>query len=235
MTDAGTDARVQVEAEADAPSAGPADIAPDASGGGGAADAEDLALVERAREGDTDAFDELFRRYRDKVYGVVWGYVKNRDDALDVTQDAFLKAYRKLGSFRGRSKFFTWVTQIAINRAIDVRRKHMRRKDVQLGEHHDRDDARRRPGRSPASRPPEAGVQDEELKQKYQEAVDSLGEKHRTVFLLHTTEKLAYKEIAATLGISIGTVMSRLHYARKKLQKALEGYIDDDPRRRRKG
>ncbi len=193
---------------------------------------DEATLLARARAGDADAFEALFRRYRERVYRVVWGYVRNEEDALDVTQDAFLKAYRKLAAFEGKSSFFTWVTQIAINRAIDVSRKRKRRKDIPLEQSHDRGEASRLPGRSPPSRPPSAGVEQEELERLFRRALESLSDKHRTVFLLHTQQGLAYKEIARTLDISIGTVMSRLHYARKRLQRALGAYLGPDPRRR---
>ncbi|RME70861.1 MAG: sigma-70 family RNA polymerase sigma factor [Planctomycetota bacterium] len=192
----------------------------------------DAELVEQARGGETAAFETLFERYRDRVYRVVYGYVGNREDALDVTQEAFLKAYQKLAGFKGEARFSTWVTQIAIHRAIDVRRRRKRRKASSLEEQHDRDDLARLPGRGSPRRGPGARLEEAEFEQKLREALEQLSDKHRTVFLLHTQQGLAYKEIAATLGISIGTVMSRLFYARKKLQKALEDYLGPAARAR---
>lgn len=184
---------------------------------------EDLRLIEATLAGDMAAFETLFTRCRDKVYAVVYGYVHDKDDALDITQDAFVKSYRKLDTFGGRSSFFTWVTQIAINLAIDHTRKRKRRRVIQLEEHMS---AERR--LAAASEPPKPGAEllDAELKARYEAALAELSDKHRTVFVLHTVEGLAYKEIAEVLGISIGTVMSRLHYARKRLQGLLSGYLD---------
>ncbi|GIW71210.1 MAG: RNA polymerase sigma factor [Planctomycetota bacterium] len=209
------------------PAAGAGDEQAGAKPGAGAQpepDADAEALVEQARAGSTEAFEELFRRYRDKVFGVVFGYVRDREDALDITQDAFLKAYRHLDRFAGRSGFFTWVTQIAINRAIDVRRRRMRRKVIALPERAEPEHNPRLPRRGEAP-PVGERLEEQELRERYLRALDRLSEKHRTVFILHTVEGLAYKEIARVLGISIGTVMSRLHYARKNLQRELEGYL----------
>jgi RNA polymerase sigma-70 factor (ECF subfamily) len=184
--------------------------------------AEDAAHVERARRGDSDAFAILFEKYREKVYRVVYGYVHDKDDALDIAQEAFIKAFKNLDAFEGKSGFYTWLTQIAINLAIDARRRRARKKVVPL---EDFMDPREKFGGSAPPPPPERRATDMELRERYFEALEELSEKHRTVFLLHTVEGMAYKEIAEALEISIGTVMSRLHYARKKLQELLADYL----------
>jgi RNA polymerase sigma-70 factor (ECF subfamily) len=184
--------------------------------------AEDLGLIERARRGDSSAFAALFEKYREKLYRVVYGYVHDKDDALDIAQEAFIKAFRNLEAFEGKSSFYTWLTQIGINLAIDARRRRSRRKIVPL---EDFMDPQEKLGGSSPPQPPERHVAEMELRERYFEALEQLSEKHRTVFLLHTVEGMAYKEIAEALEISIGTVMSRLHYARKKLQDLLADYL----------
>jgi RNA polymerase sigma-70 factor (ECF subfamily) len=186
-----------------------------------AARAEDLALIDRALGGDSSGFAALFEKYREKIYRVVYGYVHDKDDALDVTQEAFIKAFKSLSTFERESGFYTWLTRIAINLAIDHRRKRARSKVIPLEDYMD-----------PPSRPggggapdPRRRLEDRELKERYFRALEELSEKHRTVFLLHTVEDMAYKDIAEMLDISIGTVMSRLHYARKRLQELLGDYL----------
>ena len=182
---------------------------------------EDFQKVEEALAGDPESYEFLFNKYRNKIYRVVYGYVYNQDDALDITQDAFLKAFQSLHTFRRKAGFYTWLCQIAINKAIDFKRKKKRRQTSQLQEFVSSEDSAIGPSVTPPDRPVEA----EELQQGFVEALDQLSEKHRTVFLLNTVENLSYKEIAEALGISIGTVMSRLHYARKRLQKLLKEYL----------
>ena len=184
--------------------------------------AEDQGLVERARKGDNAAFALLFEKYREKVFRVSFGYLHDKEEALDITQEAFIKAFKSLAGFEGKSGFYTWLTQIAINLAIDARRKRARRKVVALEDYMD---PREKLGGSAPPQSPEARVAEKELRERYFEALEQISEKHRTVFLLHTVEGMAYKEIAEALEISIGTVMSRLHYARKHLQDLLGEYL----------
>lgn len=185
--------------------------------------AEDGALIDRALASDAKAYEELFEKYREKVYRVIFGYVHDKDEALDIAQEAFIKAFKNLPSFERESGFYTWLTRIAINLAIDFRRKRARRKVIALEDYMD---PQARPhGAGSTPRDPAHGVQDKELKEAYFRALEVLSEKHRTVFLLHTVEGMAYKEIAASLDISIGTVMSRLHYARKHLQELLAEHL----------
>jgi len=184
---------------------------------------EDGLLIDRALRGDGSAHATLFEKYREKIFRTVFGYVHDKDDALDVTQEAFIKAFRSLSSFERESGFYTWLTRIAINLAIDLRRKKARKKAIPLEEF--MDPAVKPTGHGSLAPDPTRGPLDKELRERYLEALDTLSEKHKTVFVLHTVEGLAYKEIAATLEISIGTVMSRLHYARKHLQELLQDYL----------
>jgi RNA polymerase sigma-70 factor (ECF subfamily) len=183
-------------------------------------DHEDIVQVEAFLAGDRKAFEFLFDKYREKVYSIAYRFVRNREDALEVTQEVFLRVYLGLAKFKTNSKFFTWLYRITVNRAIDFSRSRKARPTVRLepaaleawGE---------RPGNR--SRPPDPMelAQEKELEERLLRAVELLSPKHRSVFLLHACENLSYKEIAAVLGCNLGTVMSRLFYARQRLQEIL--------------
>ncbi|MEZ6184956.1 MAG: sigma-70 family RNA polymerase sigma factor [Planctomycetota bacterium] len=173
--------------------------------------AQDRDLIERALAGDKSAFEEIYERHRHAVYKVAFGMTRNAEDALDVVQETFLKAHKSLARFERRAALRTWLCQIAVHQGIDLgRRKKVRRADsledglVPSGEIGPRAEARER-----------------ELKAALQEALSKLSEKHRTVFLLYTVKGLSYREIATAVDCSVGTVMSRLFYARKNLQGLL--------------
>ena len=201
-----------------------------------ASDAEDLEKVRAFLSGDAQAFEFLFDKYREKVFGIAFRFLRNREDALEVTQEVFLRVYQGLAKFKTDSKFFTWLYRIATNRAIDVVRSKRARPTVELGDRRSSstrgDDGAPDLGLAeaipnPKSVDPSKVVEDRELEENLLEAVDKLSSKHRSVFLLHAVEQLPYKDIAEVLGCSIGTVMSRLFYARKKLQQhlATSGYL----------
>jgi RNA polymerase sigma-70 factor (ECF subfamily) len=196
--------------------------APDEAAARAASRAEDLGHIDRALAGEGRAFEALFEKYREKVYRVVFGYVHDKDDALDITQEAFIKAFKNLPGFERESGFYTWLTRIAINLAIDFRRRRARKKVVALEDYMDPE---AKIGGASGAPDPGRRLEERELRERYFEALEQLSEKHRTVFLLHTVEGMAYKEIANALEISIGTVMSRLHYARKRLQELLADYL----------
>ena len=193
-----------------------------------ASDAEDLAHVEAFIGGDAAAFEFLFDKYREKVYRLAFRFVRNKEDALEVTQEVFLRVYQNIEKFKTNSKFFTWLYRITSNRAIDFvrRRKSQPVKEVeqQFLEAHDS----HLPGRR-AQEEPSAEVEDRELGEKIEEAIAQLPDKHRTVFVLHAREHLSYKQIAEVVECNIGTVMSRLFYARKKLQEHLHRLGIDPP------
>jgi RNA polymerase sigma-70 factor, ECF subfamily len=182
-------------------------------------DEEDLIKVEEFLSGNIRGFEFLFDKYREKVFRIAYRFVRHKDDALEVTQEVFLKVYTSLARFKTDSKFFTWLYRVTVNRSIDFtrRRKSRRLQEIEPGQ---LEAQATLPGRSAARDPADLSAE-AELEEKLAQAVQSLSEKHRAVFLLHAMENLSYKEIAATLGCSIGTVMSRLFYARKKLQEIL--------------
>jgi RNA polymerase sigma-70 factor (ECF subfamily) len=183
-------------------------------------DEEDLAKVREFLGGDSHAFEFLFEKYRDRVYRIAYRFVRNKDDALDVAQDVFLRVYTGIKGFKTDSKFFTWLYRISTNRAIDFTRQKRSRAALGVETPLLEAEGRPLPGRS-SVRDPADLAEEKELDEKLARAVDGLSEKHRAVFTLHATENLSYREIAEVLGCSIGTVMSRLFYARKKIQETL--------------
>ncbi len=185
---------------------------------------EDLELIRRAREGDTDAYDRLVLKYRDRIYALAYNMTSNRHDAEDLVQDAFVRAYRSLGKFRGQSSFYTWIYRIAVNRAINFLKKRKRRQAPSL------DDVDGGIERDPAfvelsaRITPRREVNLNELQKKLNEALQKLSEKHRTVVVLHDIQGIPHEQISRMVGVSEGTVRSRLFYARKQLQGELAEY-----------
>ncbi|HEU4949378.1 MAG TPA: sigma-70 family RNA polymerase sigma factor [Candidatus Deferrimicrobiaceae bacterium] len=181
----------------------------------------DDALIRATLEGDEEAFRELMERYKGRAFGVAVGIVGNGDDALDVVQDSFIKAYYKLREFRFGSNFYTWFYRLLVNQAIDRWRKSARSAEVPLDESWlSEEDSP--PDAFTYPRTPEDLARNRELGDALQRAIASLPEYHRAVIVLREVEGMAYDEIAKTLGCSVGTVMSRLHYARGKLKEALK-------------
>ncbi len=182
--------------------------------------AADEAVVSRALEGDAGAFRQLFESYRMRAYRVAYRFLGNHEDALDAVQDAFIKAFRGLAGFERRAQFRTWLMRIVTNTCLDRRRA--RRSDLSTPMEPEVEETASVDGRphGAVDRPLDA-MQAEELRVALHEALGRLSEAHRTVFVLHAEEEMTYREIAETLGISEGTVMSRLFHARRNLQKIL--------------
>lgn len=197
------------------------------------ADAEDALLVDRSLNGDAQAFEQLFVKYRQRVFAVAWRLVGDEDAALDVVQDAFVRAYQELERLRGETRFFPWVRRIAVNLAIDKLRAVKRSKEVSLfarqadGEEDGREELTAVGQAMPERDADNPGRQAElsEFSSDLSTALQQLSDTHRAVFMLHAAEGMSYKEIAETLGCNIGTVMSRLFYARKRLQELLGAHL----------
>lgn len=190
----------------------------------------DLDLVKRAQSGDARAFDTLVTRYRGRVYSMTYHLVQNESDAWDLAQDAFIKAWRALPQFKLDSSFYTWLYRIAHNCAYDWLRK---RKIDSAGEF---DDNRvdHQPDPTAEAVPhaftrPDKAMANAELGARIRAAVARLSEEHRTAILLREVEGMPYDEIAKVMQTSIGTVMSRLFYARKKLQELLKDAYEPEP------
>lgn len=188
-------------------------------------DQTDSELVDLARSGDRDAARELVERYQRRVLGVVIGMVRNPADAQEVVQETFVRAFRNLHGFKGDSSFYTWLYRIAVNQAIDLQRRESRRSSIEFDESVSVEDGPFEPlglgGKAGGENPFDA-VRNRELGSKIFEAIEGLTPDHRAVILLREIEGLSYEEISDTLDCSLGTVMSRLHYARKKLQSRLK-------------
>ena len=187
-----------------------------------------IALVRRAEDGDDDAFAEIFRRYRGKVYRTCFRFTRDHDETMDLVQTTFIKAHRSLASYREEASFATWISRIATNCAIDASRAKKREGRVELNDEIGEETAVGAEGLAPsAGASPRGAALNAELGVAIQSAVEQLSEKHRTVFTLHCVDGMPYQEIADTLEISIGTVMSRLFHARRYLRRSLAGYLGD--------
>lgn len=175
----------------------------------------DELLVRRARDGEPAAYAELFRRHRDGAYRLAYRQLGNEQDALDVVQEAMIKAFSALGDFDGRSGFHTWLMRIVSNTSLDWGRRRNRRPSIQMG------DAAGGPNGSlePATEDdPSRGIRQHDLRRVLERALDRLSPTVRTTFVLFAESGLSYKEISEIQEIPIGTVMSRIHSARAKLQ-----------------
>jgi RNA polymerase sigma-70 factor (ECF subfamily) len=172
--------------------------------------------VNAARHGELEAFEELVFRHRDPIYARAFSMTRNEDDAVDLSQEAWIKGWQRLGQFQGESSFTTWMTRIVINLCLDHLRRQKRHRTDSIEELDDEGGGVER--QMPVvTVNPTAGLERAELRKKIDEALDQLSAEHRTVLVLHEFEDLEYKEIAKTVGCSMGTVMSRLFYARRKM------------------
>jgi len=185
----------------------------------------DAALVKRAKRGDLGAYDELVRRYQERIYSAMYHMTSNHEDATDLTQESFIKAYRALKSFKGNSSFFTWVYRIAINKAINFLKqrkqgRQMSLNDLDLNAEHDPDLVALISDRTPRRQAALA-----ELQVRLNEAMQRLSEPHRLVVTLHDIEGLPHEEIGRIMDCNVGTVRSRLFYARQQLQAFLADYV----------
>lgn len=186
----------------------------------------DLILVLRVQAGEVARFDDLVRKYRERVWGVIYHMTSNREDAADLTQDAFIKAFQSINRFQGQSAFFTWLYRIAVNGTLNHLQKAKLRRFFSLEKIRDEEpvanllDQLADPGSS-SDRQACLG----ELQQKLNEAMQKLSIKHRTVVTLFEIDGLSHEEIAEITGTSVGTVRSRLHYAKQLLQNDLKDYL----------
>lgn len=207
-----------------------------ASNGNGApeghAGKDDHDLVQRVQAGDSAAFRALYDKYHRRAFAVAMGVVKNQDDALDVVQEAFVKVHKNIHKFQGSSSFYTWLYRIVMNASIDHVRKVSRRKNLDFDERalHEESEvagdgalvptvSNANPGRAALRR---------ELGDSIRAALESLPEHHRAVIVLREIEGMSYEEMAESLGVPKGTIMSRLFHARKKMQAALAPYLSGE-------
>jgi RNA polymerase sigma-70 factor (ECF subfamily) len=187
----------------------------------------DMVIVRQVQAGDVAAFDRLIEKYRERVYGIVYHMTSNREDAADLTQDAFIKAFQSIQRFGGQSSFFTWLYRIAVYSTVTHLRKMRLRTFFSL----DQIDTE-----APVSKEIIAALTDKtgadrgtyvrELQEKLNDAMQKLSIKHRTVVTLFEIDGLSHQEIAEVMSCSVGTVRSRLHYAKQLLQNELQPYMN---------
>lgn len=182
--------------------------------------ADDAELVHSAEKGNMEAYEELVHRHRDKIYARAFSMLRNEEEALDVSQEAWVKGWQRLKQFQGNSTFTTWMTRICINLCLDLLRKKKRQKTDSI------DQMDEEVGGFERKLPvedinPTGGMELLELRQEIDKAMEKLSSDHRTVLILHEFEQMEYREIAKSMQCSIGTVMSRLFYARKRLARIL--------------
>jgi RNA polymerase sigma-70 factor (ECF subfamily) len=187
---------------------------------------DDQELVAAVRNGDSDAFRTLFERYNRRAYALAFGVLRHQDDALDVVQDAFIKAHKYLDKFEGNSSFYTWLYRIVMNLSIDHIRKHRRAMPVELDETRIEDEADdallpRILGGNPAR-----ALVDKQIRARIDQALDELSDNHRSVLVMRELEGLSYEDMAQAMSCSKGTIMSRLFHARRNMQKRLLDLID---------
>jgi len=182
--------------------------------------AEDQTLVRAAQGGDMSAFEELVARHRDKIYARAYTMMRNEEEAIDLSQEAWVKGWQRLRQFQGESSFGTWMTRIVINLCLDQLRKQKRQRTDSIEEMSEESGGVER--QMPVvTINPTAGLERGELRQRIDRALGQLSHEHRTVLVLHEFEEMEYKEIAKAMGCSIGTIMSRLFYARRKMAALL--------------
>ena len=186
---------------------------------------EEMVLVKRALKGDLSAYDDLVRRYQERIYATIYHLTSNHEDANDLAQEAFIKAFQALKSFKGGSSFYTWVYRIAVNKTINFLKQrknkaHMSLDDLDFNAEHDPDLVALISDKTPRR---EAGLA--ELQEKLNAAMQKLSEPHRLVVTLHDVQGLSHEEIAKIMDCNAGTVRSRLFYARQQLQAYLSDYL----------
>ena len=193
-----------------------------------AGEPDDVELVKRCQAGDSSAFNDLITRYRSKVFTMIYGMVQNEQDAWDLAQEGFLKAWKSIHRFKGESSFYTWLYRIMTNVTIDsLRRKGVRGEaefDDRIAPVNVEPGSRTTPSSSPL---PNKKLEFQEIRGRIDEAIAKLSPEHRAVIVMKEIEDLQYSEIAEILSCSLGTVMSRLFYARKKLQSLLRDLYEN--------
>jgi RNA polymerase sigma-70 factor (ECF subfamily) len=193
---------------------------------GGSDSIDDKELVARAQGGDSEAFRVLFERYHRRAYSLALGVVRNPDDALDVVQEAFIKAHRHLAKFEGTSSFYTWLYRIVMNLSIDHIRKHKRARHVDFN-----DSIGHADGEGPVGddsllprilgQNPGKAMERKEIREQISKALAGLSDNHRAVLIMREFEGLSYEQMAEAMSCSKGTIMSRLFHARRNMQKQL--------------
>ncbi len=193
----------------------------DSSNGG----VDDLTLARRAQDGDTAAYEVLMRKYQQRIYATLYNMTSNHEDANDLTQDTFIKAYQALKSYKGDAGFYTWVYRIAVNKTLNFLKQrknkfHISLNDIDFNAENDPDLVA-----LVSEKTPRRDADLTELQEKLNEAMQKLSETHRLVVTLHDIQGMSHDEIGKIMGCNPGTVRSRLFYARQQLQAFLTNYL----------
>lgn len=179
-------------------------------------------LVGLARGGDEEAFGELVKAFHGRVYGVIYRMVNNAEDARELAQQAWVKAWQRLGSYKGDAQFFTWMYRIAVNAVLDEARRAARRREVSLDEAPEREPRPAVEWQPPSDVRPDRGIERDEVWRAFEAALQKLSPEHRAALILREVEGLSYREIGQAMKCRTGTVMSRIFYARREMQRMLK-------------
>ncbi|MEM7673473.1 MAG: sigma-70 family RNA polymerase sigma factor [Verrucomicrobiota bacterium] len=185
----------------------------------------DSALVSRVQEGDVSAFDILVARHRERLFSIIYNLTSNREDASDLTQDAFIKAFRSIQRFKGKSSFYTWLYRIAINTTYTYLKRNRLRRFFSLENAQDEMSNSEIVETLTAKSKTDKPTMIAELQEKLNDAMQTLSLNHRAVVTLFEIEGMSHSEIAEVMNCSVGTVRSRLHYAKQELQSVLKEYL----------
>jgi RNA polymerase sigma-70 factor (ECF subfamily) len=181
---------------------------------------EETEVISRCQQGDQDALKEIFDKYHKKVYRIAYGVVRHREEALDIVQEVFIKLFRSIKNFKGRSHFYTYLYRMVMNTAIDHVRKTGKEFISSLDEEGSFEPS------DQVERGPERILLQKELEERVKVAMDKLPAEQKAALIFRDVEGLSYQEMAEAMGCSIGTVMSRLHYGRKRIQELLKDYVE---------
>lgn len=186
---------------------------------------DEMEFVNKARLGDLSAFDELVRRYQERIYATVFHMTSNHEDANDLTQETFIKAHQALKSFKGDSSFFTWIYRIAVNKTINLLKQRKNRIHISLNDMDINAENDPELVSLVSHKTPRRDMNLSELQEKLNTAMLTLSEDHRLVVTLHDIQGLSHEEIGKIMDCNVGTVRSRLFYARQQLQAQLSDYM----------
>jgi RNA polymerase sigma-70 factor (ECF subfamily) len=181
---------------------------------------EETEMISRCQQGDQEALKEIFDKYHKKVYRIAYGVVRHREEALDIVQEVFIKLFRSIKNFKGKSHFYTYLYRMVMNTAID----HARKTGKQFISSLDEEGSFEPPDE--LEKGPERILLQKELEERVKRAMEKLPAEQRAALIFRDVEGLSYQEMAEAMGCSIGTVMSRLHYGRKRIQELLKDYVE---------
>jgi RNA polymerase sigma-70 factor (ECF subfamily) len=183
-------------------------------------------MISRCQQGDQEALKEIFDKYHKKVYRIAYGVVRHREEALDIVQEVFIKLFRSIKNFKGKSLFYTYLYRMVMNTAIDHARKTGKQFISSLDEEGSFEPS------DELEKGPERILLQKELEERVKGAMEKLPAEQRAALIFRDVEGLSYQEMAESMGCSIGTVMSRLHYGRKRIQELLKDYVEIHGQRR---